>query len=126
MTAFAANQVRERDQRQHDAEHVGVEDTAEDLGRSDEFGMRGVDPPECLCGAGVEAAQRHPARTDEQQEEGESHCRHECADQTRAEPQPESLVGGGKMVVDRLPQLPRHAVLCSPAAGLAHRFRQTR
>ena len=47
-----------------------------------------------LRGAGVEIAQRRPAGADEQQEQHERDRGDGRDDETRAEPQPEALVGG--------------------------------
>ncbi len=115
--AFAVDQVHQRNHRERDAEHVRVEDVADDLARLHELGMSGVDPVEHLCGAGVEPAQRRPAGADEQQEQRERDRGDEGADQARAEPQPEALVGGGQMAVDSLPQPLQHAFLVPRTAG---------
>ena len=117
VAPFAANQVHQRDEGERHPEHIRVEDAADDLGRPHEFGMRAVDPAECLCGAGVEAAQRHPAPTDGQQQQRECHSGDERANQAGAESQTEPLVGGGQMVVDMSPQPLRHASCVPPMPG---------
>ena len=71
VVPFAVDHVHHRDHRERDAEHVRVEDVADDLGRPHQFGMIGVDPVEGPRGAGVETAQRRPAGADEQQQQRE-------------------------------------------------------
>jgi hypothetical protein len=57
--------------------------------------MSGVVPPEEVGDAGVDAVQRPPSRTDKQEQKPERHSGEQRTDQRRAEPQTESLVGGG-------------------------------
>ena len=94
MVPLAVDQVHQRDQRERDAEHVRVEDVADDLGRFHQFWMSGADPVERLGGAGVEITQRRPAGADEQQEQHERDRSDGRDHQTRAEAQSEALVGG--------------------------------
>ena len=126
VVPFAVDQVHQRNHRERDAEHVRVEDVADDLGRPHQLRMSGVDPVERLRGAGVETAQRRPARADEQQEQRERDRGDERADQTRAEPQPEALVGGGQMAVDSPPQPLRHAFSRPPDGGSVNPGLRTR
>jgi len=102
VVSFAVDQVHHRNQRERNAEHVRVEDVADDLGRLHQFGMIGAELVKRRRGAGIEIVQRRPTGADKQQqhERDRSDGRN---DRTCAESQSEALVGGGQMAADSPP-----------------------